>query len=149
MAVAEEAVRAHREGQVIPAGSLIAYREHYGIHQDEFGRVTPNVGVRKSAYDVGQELWELGRRDPPRSYTVLDPAQFRQTDGPTVAMELWRGERDAALKSGRFPASGWNPADNTRIGDQGHMGGWDQVRMRLRGAPCPQAAGMVRPLESS
>ena len=146
IAEAAETVRTHREGLVIPEGSLIAYREYYGIQQDEFGRITPNVGVRMSAFEVGQEIWARGAKDPPRQYLVLDPAQFRQQDGPTVAQELYRGEYDAAVEDGRKPSGAWIPADNTRAGDQGHPGGFDQMRMRLRGAPCAEAGGQPRPL---
>ena len=69
----------------------------------------------------GREVYE------PVSYGVLDPAAFAQSGqaygykGPTIAERM-------AMAGAIF-----RPADNSRIAKLGALGGWDQVRARLRG----------------
>jgi hypothetical protein len=69
----------------------------------------------------GREVYE------PISYGVLDPAAFAQSGqafgykGPTIAERMARA---GAI---------FRPADNSRVAKLGALGGWDQVRARLRG----------------
>jgi hypothetical protein len=101
-----------------PRGSLIVYRELYGCVPDQ-----PNTGVRWTAEQVGEEIKRLERGDKV-AVGVLDPAAFAQDGGPSIM------ERMA-----RAGCSGWIPADNARVGRNGALGGWDQLRERLRGEP--------------
>lgn len=99
---------------VLPRGCLVRYRELYTAAK-------PNVGRRLTAEELAGEI---GAMTPPTetiSYTVADPAIFAQNGGPSVSERL-------AMK--RIHCT---PADNTRVGKSGHMGGWDQMRARLRG----------------
>jgi hypothetical protein len=115
---------------MIPRGALVRYREWYGSIGE------PNVGLRLEAELIatgirqrevierdaqGREVYELV------SYGVLDPAAFAQSGqaygykGPTIAERM-------AMAGAIF-----RPADNSRIAKLGALGGWDQVRARLRG----------------
>jgi hypothetical protein len=52
---------------------------------------------------------------------VADPAIFAQDGGPSIA------ERMSRL------GVHWGKADNKRVSDRGRMGGWDQMRDRMKG----------------
>jgi hypothetical protein len=94
-----------------PRGSLVFYREWYGWN----GK--PNEGCRLPAPDVGREVkrLEAGERIADE---VVDPAAFISDSGPSIAERLNLNVRRA---------------DNSRVARNGAMGGWDQVRQRLRG----------------
>jgi hypothetical protein len=103
----------------IPRGCLVVYREWYGWN----GKA--NVGCQFTAEQVAQgilelESWKDGDIIVREKIDdeVLDPAAFARDGGPSIAerMDL-----------------GWRRADNARIARRGAMGGWDQVRERLRG----------------
>jgi hypothetical protein len=53
---------------------------------------------------------------------VLDPACFASDGGPSIAERL---------------NNNWRRADNSRVSRNGAMGGWDQVRQRLKGDDAP------------
>jgi hypothetical protein len=54
-------------------------------------------------------------------YGTADPSIFSEDGGPSRAEVMGRlGSR-------------WRPADNTRVGRNGAMGGWDELRQRLVG----------------
>ena len=55
------------------------------------------------------------------TYSVIDPSAFKMDGGPSIAETMARHKVF------------FKPADNTRIGANGAMGGWDQVRARLNG----------------
>src|SRR5882757_6994487 len=57
-------------------------------------------------------------RDEKIADQVIDPAAFSRDGGPSIAerMDL-----------------NWRRADNSRVAKVGAIGGWDQVRERLRG----------------
>jgi hypothetical protein len=55
-------------------------------------------------------------------YTVMDPSMFSQSGGPSLAERMYR----VGLQNVK-------PADNRRVSRMGAMGGWDQMRARLRG----------------
>src|SRR5581483_7201787 len=94
----------------VPRGALIVYREWYGWNGQ------PNVGCRMTAPEVAQGIRER-ERDEKLSDEVLDPSAFARDGGPSIAerMDL-----------------NWRRADNARVGKLGAMGGWDQVRARLK-----------------
>lgn len=101
-----------------PRGALIKYREWYGMRPGQM-----NVGVQMTAEEVGEGIAELEQGER-ISDGVLDPSAFSQNGGPSIA------ERMMAAAKGVF----WRPADNKRIAARGAMGGWDQVRARLKGS---------------
>jgi hypothetical protein len=96
------------DGRYIPQGAIVTYRELYGWNG------TPNVGLRKNATWVAQQIKraETGDRI---TYGVLDPSAFSNSTGPSHAERM-------AVEGVLF-----RKADNNRIG------GWDMVRDRLCG----------------
>jgi hypothetical protein len=103
----------------IPRGALVRYREWYG----STGK--PNEGLRMTAEEVAQGIAQREAGDPkPENglHGVADPAIFSSDGGPSI------GERMARSAKVFF-----RPADNARVSRQGALGGWDQVRARLRG----------------
>jgi len=96
-----------------PRGALIRYREWYGSTGE------PNKGLRMTAEEVADGI--KARESEKISYSVLDPAAFSMDGGPSIAERM----------SSRGVHFG--PADNKRTGQVGAMGGWDQVRARLKG----------------
>lgn len=104
------------DGRLIPRGALVKYREWYGA-------CGPNRGIRMTADEVGKGIAarDAGERI---SYGVIDPAAFSEDGGPSIA------ERIATATDHKVQ---WRRADNARVAREGHVGGWDQVRSRLRG----------------
>jgi hypothetical protein len=103
----------------IPRGALVRYREWYG----STGK--PNEGLRMTAEEVAHGIAQREAGDPkPENglHGVADPAIFSSDGGPSI------GERMARSAKVFF-----RPADNARVSRQGALGGWDQVRARLRG----------------
>jgi hypothetical protein len=98
----------------IPTGCLVVYREWYGMAQDK-----PNVGLKLTAEEVADGILE--REAEKIDMSVLDPAAFSRDGGPSIAERM-------AARHVHF-----HPADNSRVGKRGAMGGWDIVRQRLRG----------------
>jgi len=108
---------------VIPRGAMIRYREWYGCVP---GR--PNTGLKLTAEEVAEGIAERERGDR-IVYGVLDPAAFAQDGGPSIAERMARwSDKARGLKGPQFRA-----ADNARVARAGAMGGWDQMRARLRG----------------
>lgn len=107
-------------GMWLPRGGLLKYREWYGASK-------PNVGLKLTAQQVAAGIVERELADSLMkiypSYSVLDPAAFTEDGGPSIA------ERMAMPPTSLF----FSPADNSRVGRAGHMGGWDLVRERLEG----------------
>lgn len=113
------------DGRQYPRGCLVRYREWYGAEK-------ANVGQRMDAEQVAEGILERERRAEEHhkpngggrtiQYGVADPSIFRQDGGPSIAERMIR----AGVR--------WRPADNARIARAGALGGWDQMRARLRGA---------------
>jgi len=101
------------KGWPAPRGALIRYREWYGASK-------PGEGLRMDAEEVAKRIKEI-EVDEVISDGVLDPSAFATDSGPSIA-ERMMGE-------GVF----FSPADNKRIARKGAMGGWDQMRARLKG----------------
>lgn len=105
------------EGDIIPRGAMVRYREWYG-------RSEPNVGLKLTAEQVAEGIKEREKEDT-ISYSVADPSIFKEDGGPSI------GERMG--DKGVF----FQPADNTRVAGVGAMGGWDQMRARMIGDERP------------
>jgi hypothetical protein len=102
------------ETVTIPRGALVRYREWYGSN----GK--PNEGLRMTAEEVATAIAVQERNDK-IAYGVADPSIFREDGGPSI------GERM------RRTGLHWRPADNARVGANGAMSGWDQMRARIKG----------------
>lgn len=100
-------------GKVIPRGALIRYREWYGASG-------PGKGIRLTAEEVAQGIKQREEGEDV-AYGVLDPSAFAMDGGPSIAERM--------LREGVT----FRPADNKRIARVGAIGGWDQMRARLRG----------------
>lgn len=102
----------------VPRGTMLIYREWYGWN----GKA--NEGCYLTAQEVGAGILarETSIRDG-QPYTekmsdeVIDPAAFARDGGPSIAerMDL-----------------NWRRADNSRVAKVGAIGGWDEVRQRLK-----------------
>lgn len=108
------------EGHVIPRGAIVRYREWYGA-KPGFG----NVGLHMTAEEVARHILRLetdedGRREY-IAYGVLDPAAFAVVSGPSIAETMLRAKVV------------FRRADNIRVSRDKRMGGWDQLRNRLKG----------------
>lgn len=100
----------------IPRGCLVRYREWYGMKDNE-----PNVGLKLTAEEVAQGIVEREIGDT-ITYGVADPATFSHDGGPSIIERI-----------GKAGCKNWRPADNKRVPQAGALGGWDQVRQRLKG----------------
>jgi hypothetical protein len=101
-------------GQTIPRGALVRYREWYGASQ-------PNVGLKLTAEELAAGILERDNGDE-ITYSVADPSAFSEDGGPSI---MERVERAGCR--------GWRYGDNRRVARLGAVGGWDQVRARLKG----------------
>lgn len=103
----------------IPRGALVVYRELYGWN----GK--PNEGRRQTAAEVAKEILKVEHdhkliKDN-GGLNKIDPSTFNVVSGPSIAEEMAR-------------AGVWfKRADNSRVGGAGPLGGWNQVRTRLKG----------------
>ena len=103
----------------LPRGALVRYREWYGWNGN------PNEGCRMVAEEVGAGIAEREAGDTvSNGHSVLDPAAFDNSGGPSIAERIWIGSG----KKVQF-----RHADNKRVAKLGAIGGWDQVRARLKG----------------
>jgi hypothetical protein len=100
----------------LPRGAIIRYREWYG-------KSAPNVGLKLTAEEVAQGILE--REQPGEAnlirYGVMDPAAFAVDGGPSIAERM--GAKGVIFRR----------ADNKRVSQKGAIGGWDQMRARLKG----------------
>ena len=101
-------------GVTIPRGALVRYREWYG----STGR--PNEGLKLTAEEVAHGIVTRERGET-MSKSVADPSIFSSDGGPSLAERM-------------SPICGlWKRADNARVGRNGALGGWDQMRKRIIG----------------
>ena len=112
----------HPDGAIIPRGALIAYREWYGVASDLNGQVIANVGLKLTAEEVAKGIAER-EQDEGITYGVLDPSAFAEDGGPSIAERMARND----------PQVRFRPADNKRVARLGALGGWDQMRARMKG----------------
>lgn len=114
------------DGQTLPRGSLVRYREWYGSSVP--GQA---VGLKLTAEQVADGLIkrEAGEK---LVYGVLDPSTFKVDGGPSIAERINKKLIEAKLAA-------FKPADNTRVSmkdgktKRGPMNGWDQMRARMIG----------------
>ncbi len=136
---------ASEDNEHVAKGCLVRYREWYGKATTAEGAVT---GLKLTAEEVAEgivdrETYEVDEGQAPKaslSFTyvgpglrrekmgkaVLDPSAFAVDSGPSIAERLHKN-------GARF-----TKADNKRVSTagtdkRGAMGGWDQVRARLKG----------------
>jgi hypothetical protein len=102
----------------IPKNAIVRYREWYGASAPNKGLKLPADAVAKEV--VRRETDGKGFREP-IAYGILDPSAFQVVSGPSI------GETFA--RQGVY----FRRADNSRVSTPKRMGGWDQVRWRLRG----------------
>lgn len=102
-----------RDGLWLPRGGMLRYKELYTAS-------APNVGLRLEAELLAERIKTMTGRDR-IGYTTADPAIFQENGGPSIAERLSRAG---------VPCKA---ADNARVGTRGAMGGWDQMRARIRG----------------
>jgi hypothetical protein len=103
----------HEDG-VLPRGALIRYQEWYGAS-------APNVGLRLTIEEIAEGILERTVPGDKFQYNVADPSMFSESGGPSLAERMFR-------KGVEF-----RPGDNKRVAHRGAIGGWDQVRARLKG----------------
>lgn len=114
--------------QLIPRGSLIRYREWYGVKQEN-GQIIPNTGLKLTAEEVGEGIANRSLDDPQAHYSVADPSAFSMAGGPSIMERLMKAERSILGDKFKY----WRQADNRRVGSKGFIGGWDQMRQRIKG----------------
>lgn len=98
-------------GYGVKQGTLVRYREWYGASK-------PNVGLRLSAEKIRNGILEREEPGERIDYSVADPSIFAEDGGPSIAERM-------------LPIV-WQRGDNRRVGTRGHIGGWDQLRARMR-----------------
>lgn len=109
------------DGRLIPRGALIRYREWYGAKPG-----FTNEGLKMTAEEVAKGIVaretdeNTGKREYV-AYGVLDPGAFAVVSGPSIGETLGRGKAH------------FRRADNIRVSRDRRMGGWDQLRGRLKG----------------
>jgi hypothetical protein len=96
----------------IPRGALVRYREWYGATSDK--------GLKLTIEEVAKGILERDAGDK-ITYSVADPAIFAEDGGPSRA-EIFTRLGVHFLR-----------ADNRRVAGAGAMGGWDEMRQRLKG----------------
>lgn len=100
------------ELESVPRGTLVLYREWYGWN----GKA--NEGCMMTAQEVGTKIKEIEfEAEEKMSDEVIDPAAFARDGGPSIAERM---------------DCNWRRADNSRVAKLGAMGGWDEVRQRLK-----------------
>ena len=109
------------DGRTIPRGALVIYREYYGMQPGK-----PERRLKLPAEEVAREIVKretdpaTGKREQ-IAYGVADPACFAVISGPSIAETLMRN------------GAVFRRADNTRVSIPKKMGGWCELRSRLKG----------------
>ena len=104
------------------------YREWYGADRSD-------KGLKLTTEEVARGILERDAGDK-ITYSVADPAIFAEDGGPSRA-EVF------TLAGVHF-----NPADNRRVAGAGAIGGWDEMRQRLRGKDGRADACGIRDMHS-
>jgi hypothetical protein len=99
-------------GQYLPRGSLVVYREWYGAK-------SANRGLKMTAEEVAEGIVNRTPEDEKIRDFVIDPAAFAMNGGPSIAERMM-----TSVPSGTL---------SMRRGDNKRIPGWDQLRDRLRG----------------
>lgn len=99
-------------GGIIQKDAMVRYREWYG-------KSDVNKGLKLTAEEVAEGIRD--RTQESIAYSVADPAIFAEDGGPSIAERMGAAEIY------------WTPADNKRVARNGAIGGWDQLRQRMKG----------------
>lgn len=117
-------------GEFIPKGALVKYREWYGATANPSGAY---IGLKMDNTDVARDVLKRegaafddhGRviRKPTEkiTYRVADPSIFAESGGPSIAEQM-----------GRIGVY-MRPADNKRVPGLGAISGWSNMITRLVG----------------
>lgn len=103
------------DGRVLPRGFMLRYREWYTCKKGDL-----STGLKLTAEEIADGIKQREEGDS-ISYGVLDPAAFSEDGGPSHAERMYK--REVAFRR----------ADNARVTRNGHMGGWDMLRNRMKG----------------
>jgi hypothetical protein len=114
-------------GRWIKRGCMVRYREWYGVQHLPNGQVVPNKGLKLTSEQVGAGIWEREKGDGKIHDYVADPAIFTQDGGKSVFERMYEGSGKRVM---------FRRADNKRVSTSGALGGWDQMRERLRLKDC-------------
>ena len=99
----------------IERGAMVKYREWYGMREGEY-----NTGVKMTAEEVAYGIrFREGKEK--MDDAVIDPSAFASDGGPSIAERM----HTAGVL--------FRPGDNARVARSGALGGWDQLRARLKG----------------
>lgn len=115
----------HVAGKVLmPKDSMIRYREWYGCKKDKNGASLPNKGLKLNSDEVCAGICEregrkIGSKDP-MGRSPCDPSMFASVNGPSIA--------EAMFTKGVT----WVRGDNKRVAQGGNIGGWNQMRNRMK-----------------
>lgn len=99
----------------IPRGSLIRYREWYGVKAGE-----TNIGLNLPIESWAKGVLQRSRNDPDIEYDVCDTSMFDEDGGPSLAERAMK-----VREKGRRL--------NCRHADKRRLPGWNQVRQRYQG----------------
>ena len=105
----------------IEKGCIVKYREWYGTREPG-----SNVGLKLTAEEVGQGIVERMAEDERLDDAVLDPSAFARDGGPSHAERIYEASGNVIS---------FRRADNKRVSRKGAMGGWDNLRARLKPEP--------------
>jgi len=106
------------DGRWYPAGSMICYREWYGIKKDSEGNFIENVGLGLENTRIAHGIKLREAEGEKIDDSVADPSCWNFQGGPTIA------EQFAATKGAEIL---FRKADNNRIA------GWAQMKARMSG----------------
>lgn len=104
-----------KENVYIPPGAMIKYKEWYGCDPKK-----EDTGLKMIVEDVADGIIDRDSGDN-IAYSVADPAIFAEDGGPSMSSRF--ASRDVFFSR----------ADNKRVAVLGAIGGWDQMRSRLKG----------------
>lgn len=106
----------------LPRGALVRYREWYGAS-------APNTGLKLTNQEIAEGIIEREKDDPKITYGVADPSMFSEQGGPSIAEQI----NSILSKHKPKPLAPFKRGDNRRVGTKGAIGGWAQVRSRMKG----------------
>lgn len=112
-----------KAGMHFPRGSIIRVDEWYTVSRNDFGEISPNVGLRLTNTDLGAGI---AKRSAGRRYVgcVADPSIFTDQGGPSIYKQMQKGAKESEFRHALLFAK----ADNNRVA------GWQNCRDYLEEA---------------
>jgi hypothetical protein len=115
---------------LLPKNAIIRYREWYGSRRNPNNpKEGTNQGLKLTAEEIADGIATRELQEPRNeygkariAYRVIDPSAFKEDGGPSFVERM-----------GNHRGVYFNRADNSRVSKNGAMGGWDQLRARLKG----------------